>query len=68
MAADFRFKKAGIDRFTTTMPVYDTMVEVIVTKNGNRWIAKANYTSAAADTKRFATLHLQQALRKQKRA
>lgn len=66
---NFKFKKIGIDKFKTFVEVRGKKYPVIVYKNGNRWVA--SYFDGAliksADTKRFATLEIRNAMRRDRK-
>lgn len=66
---NFKFTKIGIDKFKTFVEIRGKKYPVEVYKNGNKWIA-SYFNGAlikAADTKRFATLEIRNAMRRDRR-
>lgn len=65
----YKFKKVGIDKYTTSVSINGLNIKVTVTKNGNKWRADSGgHATASGDTKRFAVIHLVDQLRKMLRS
>ncbi|ASV44263.1 hypothetical protein PBI_SCTP2_248 [Salicola phage SCTP-2] len=64
MAKQYNFRKTSHNTFKTKIDVFGKTYDVSVHKNGTRWNAKAEgFCSSSGDTKRFAVVHLEKAMK-----